>query len=108
MATSTLKKTDYKEDKGNKMRIEVIHNPSETQLNELGVDSWPIWEKEVSSFPWTYDMQEVCYILQGAVTVTPENGEAVTIKAGDLVTFPQGMSCHWEISEDIRKHYQFS
>jgi len=46
--------------------------------------------------------------LKGEVTVTPENGEAVLVKAGDLVTFPVGMSCHWNISQDIRKHYQFS
>ncbi|MDX1353172.1 MAG: cupin domain-containing protein [Thiomicrorhabdus sp.] len=90
------------------MKIEVHHNPSQEQLQQLDVYNWPIWEKEASSFPWTYDMQETCYILQGKVTVTPQDGEAVTIQAGDLVTFPQGMSCHWNISEDIRKHYQFA
>ncbi|WP_321323653.1 cupin domain-containing protein [Thiomicrorhabdus sp.] len=89
------------------MNIEIISQPSEQQLAELGVLDWPIWEKEASSFPWTYDMKEVCYILQGLVTVTPEQGDAVTIKAGDLVTFPRGMVCHWDIAEDIRKHYQF-
>jgi uncharacterized cupin superfamily protein len=90
------------------MNIEVITNPSQSQLDEMGVSGWPIWEKEVSSFPWTYDMKEVCYILEGEVTVTPNGGEPIHIKAGDLVTFPNGMSCHWDISEDIRKHYQFS
>ncbi len=90
------------------MQIEVINNPSPTQLDALGVNSWPIWEKEASSFPWTYDMQEVCFILEGEVTVTPNGGEPVFIQAGDLVTFPKGMSCQWDISKDIRKHYQFS
>ena len=90
------------------MEIQIIHNPEQSELDRLDVSSWPIWEKEASSFPWTYDMNEVCYILEGEVTVTPENGEAVKIKAGNLVTFPAGMSCHWDISQDIRKHYQFS
>lgn len=90
------------------MQIEIIHNPTEAQLNDLAVTDWPIWEKEISSFPWTYDMQEICYILQGEVTVTPKDGEPVLIQAGDLVTFPKGMSCHWNITQDIRKHYQFS
>lgn len=89
------------------MKIDVINNPTQEQLQQLGVLSWPIWEKEASSFPWTYDMKEICYILEGEVVVTPQNGEPVSIKAGDLVTFPNGMSCHWNISKDIRKHYQF-
>ncbi|WP_373018915.1 cupin domain-containing protein [Thiomicrorhabdus sp.] len=58
-------------------------------------------------FPWTYDAEEICYILEGEVTVQPEFGNAVTVKAGDLVTFPQGMNCHWNITQPIRKHYLF-
>lgn len=89
------------------MEIEVISNPPQSKLDEMDIPNWPIWEKEASSFPWTYDMKEICYILEGEVTVTPNGGEPVTIKAGDLVTFPNGMSCHWDIAQDIRKHYQF-
>jgi len=89
------------------MYIEVVSNPSQAVLNEIDVSNWSIWEKEASSFPWTYDMKEECYILEGEVTVTPSGGEPVQIKAGDFVTFPAGMSCHWDITKDIRKHYQF-
>ena len=28
-------------------------------------------------------------------------------KRGDLITFPAGMSCTWEIHEDVEKHYDF-
>ncbi|KPV39421.1 cupin [Thiohalorhabdus denitrificans] len=86
-------------------RIEV-RQPSEEELRDLGVFDWPIWEKGESRFPWTYDEQEVCYLLQGRVTVEPEEGEPVTFAAGDLVTFPQGMNCTWDIHEAVRKHYQ--
>jgi len=89
------------------MSIQLTRNPDETTLNELGVASWPIWEKEISTFPWTYTATETCYILEGRVIVTPDGGEPVEIKAGDLVTFPAGMSCTWEILEPIRKHYRF-
>jgi len=88
--------------------IEVVHNPSPERLEQLNISSWPIWEKEASSFPWHYDSEEVCYFLQGAVTVTPEGGAPVTMGEGDLVTFPAGMSCHWEIHTTVRKHYQFN
>ena len=89
------------------MEIKLIRNPDEATLNERGVSNWPIWEKEVSTFPWTYDANETCYILEGRVIVTPEGGEPVEIQAGDLVTFPTGMHCTWEILEPIRKHYNF-
>lgn len=88
-------------------KIDVIHHPSDEQLAALGVADWPIWTKEVSSFPWQYDAEEVCYLLAGDVTVTPDGGEAVRFGKGDLVTFPAGMSCHWEIHQAVKKHYQF-
>jgi uncharacterized cupin superfamily protein len=84
-----------------------IEKPTEEKLKNLEVTNWPIWEKEVSKFDWYYDQQETCYILEGEVTVTPENGQPVSIEAGDFVIFPQGMSCVWDISKPIRKHYKF-
>ena len=64
--------------------------------------------KEVSEFPWTYESNETCYILEGKVTVIPNSGQPVQLGEGDLVTFPAGMSCTWQISSTIRKHYQLS
>ena len=87
--------------------INIEKNPSEERLNELGVRSWPIWTKETSEFPWEYDSDEVCYILEGRVTVTPDGAEPIEIQKGDLVRFTRGMSCKWNITEDIRKHYNF-
>lgn len=46
-------------------------------------------------------------LLAGKVRVTPENGDAVEFGAGDMVSFPEGMSCTWEIKEAVRKHYKF-
>lgn len=88
-------------------QILIEHNPSEAKLDVMGIYYWPIWKKEASTFPWTYDKQETCYILQGEVVVTPDGGEPVEIVRGDLVTFPKGMSCTWEIKQDIKKHYNF-
>jgi uncharacterized cupin superfamily protein len=93
---------------GNSMsQIKVENGPSRERLKELGVFDWPIWTKEVSEFPWQYDAQETCYLLEGEVTVTPEGGEPVEIKKGDLVIFPKGMRCRWDIRKDVRKHYTF-
>lgn len=89
------------------MKIKV-RKPSGKELDSLGVRSWPIWEKEVSSFPWVYDMSETCLLLEGSVTVTTDDGESVSFGEGDLVTFPEGLSCTWTIHSPVRKHYSFS
>ena len=89
-------------------KITVIRNPSPAQLEELGVSDWPIWTKEISEFPWSYDESETCYFLEGDVVVTPEGQEPVEVGKGDLVTFPTGMSCTWKIRKDVKKHYRFS
>ncbi len=87
--------------------IEIVKNPGQEQLEQLGVFDWPIWEKEASEFPWHYDEQEICYLLEGEVEVTPDGGEPVRFGKGDLVTFPAGMSCRWNISRAVKKHYRF-
>ena len=89
------------------MEIVVEHNLSPAQLESLGVYDWPVWEKEVSRFDWTYDTEESCYIIARRVTVTPTGGTPVEITVGDYVIFPAGMSCVWDISEPISKHYRF-
>ncbi len=88
-------------------QIQVESQPSKERLQELQVLSWPIWSKEVSEFPWTYDESETCYFLEGDVVVTPKGGEPVTMGKGDLVTFPAEMSCTWNIRGAVRKHYRF-
>ena len=84
-----------------------IEQLSDEKLKAMGVYSWPIWQKEASTFDWHYDDQESCYILSGKVSVTPEGGEPVTFGAGDFVVFPKGLSCVWQIQEPVKKHYKF-
>jgi hypothetical protein len=82
-----------------------VKKPTEKEKQEA--ESWPIWEKEESEFPWEYDLQETCLILEGkAVVKTPEGG-SVEFGAGDYVVFPKGLRCTWEIRKKIRKHYNF-
>lgn len=89
------------------LRIVKKSSPSPERLDALGVLTWPIWTKEPSRFPWTYGSTEICYFLEGDVTVTPDGGEPVRMGRGDLVTFPAGMTCTWEIRIAVRKHYTF-
>jgi len=88
--------------------ITIEHNVSPAKLDIMAVDRWPTWSKEESTFDWHYDQEEICYILEGMAIVTPSGGEPVTIQRGDLVRFPAGMDCTWEIREAIEKHYTFA
>jgi uncharacterized cupin superfamily protein len=87
--------------------ITIESKPTKEQLDKLGVRGWPTWTAEVSTFPWSYDEPETCYFLEGEVVVTPDGGEPVRIGKGQLVTFPEGMSCTWEVRAPVLKHYRF-
>jgi uncharacterized protein len=81
------------------------HKPSPAKLEVLGVDDWPVWRKDVSQFSWKYAQTEVCYVLKGRFVVTPEGGTPQEFTRGDLITFPVGLQCTWEILEPVEKHY---
>ncbi len=84
-----------------------VQKLGQDQLKKMGVFGWPIWEKEVSRFPWAYDSIEECFFLEGKVTVETKDGKSVSFGKGDFVTFPKGLSCTWNIKEAVRKHYNF-
>lgn len=83
-----------------------ISRPSEEELKGQNIRNWPVWEKEASKFPWTYDSEEICYIIEGEIIVETDI-ETVHIQPGDLVTFPAGLKCVWDIRKAVRKHYHF-
>jgi uncharacterized cupin superfamily protein len=91
----------------NMSQITIEHNPSQERLQELNVASWPIWEKEVSTFPIDFEETETAYILEGEIIVTPVGGEPVRIVPGDLVVFHEGLDSHWEVVKPLRKHYHY-
>ena len=77
------------------------------ELEKKSVFSWPIWEKEISRFDWSYDEIEECYFLEGKVVVETKDGKKASFGKGDFVIFPKGLSCAWDIKEPVKKHYNF-
>jgi uncharacterized cupin superfamily protein len=81
------------------------HQSGETVYRDHRRDAeLPDLAKEVSVFDWEYDATETCYVMEGEVKVTTPEGE---FGAGDLVTFPRGLKCTWNVRKPIRKHYRF-
>ena len=81
-----------------------VKKPSEEQ--EARCKSWPIWQCEASTFDWAYTEQETCLLLEGEVTVRDEN-DSVNFGAGDMVIFPEGLECTWQVKKPVKKHYTF-
>ena len=81
-----------------------IKKPTNQEKDEA--ETWPIWEKEISAFPWEYSNEELCLFLEGDVVVTNESGQEFHCGKGDYVIFPKGMKCTWNIKKPVRKHYK--
>lgn len=52
-------------------------------------------------------LKKLSTFLEGDVVVTLGGEQPVQMGKGDLVIFPVGMSCTWEITMDVKKHYCF-
>ncbi|KAG2242348.1 hypothetical protein Bca52824_095806 [Brassica carinata] len=99
-------------------RIIVEKKPSQDRLDELKIKSWP------KKYHLKYEAEEICYIVKGKVKVYPKSSSStasssssssldaqvewcVEFGAGDIVTFPKGLSCTWDVSLSVDKHYIF-
>mmetsp|Transcript_81680 Transcript_81680/g.264649 ORF Transcript_81680/g.264649 Transcript_81680/m.264649 type:complete len:147 (+) Transcript_81680:118-558(+) len=98
--------------KGTKPGITVEKMSKAEADKKYGISSWGTWGCGVSKFDWVYSGTETAYLLEGEVTVTPTgewaSADPVEIEAGDLATFPDGMTCVWDVRKPIKKHYNFS
>jgi hypothetical protein len=87
--------------------ITIPRRPAIDEIKKRGIFNWPIWEKEISRFDWFYDEPEECYFIEGKVVIELEDGSKTEFGKGDLVKFPKGLACTWDIKEPVRKHYNF-
>ncbi|MFA6028903.1 MAG: cupin domain-containing protein [Elusimicrobiota bacterium] len=83
-----------------------VKKATEPEVRALGAKSWPIWTCEASTFDWHYDQKETCLILEGEVVVKA-GSETASFGPGDLVVFPEGLDCVWQVVKPVRKHYKF-
>jgi uncharacterized cupin superfamily protein len=65
-----------------------------------------IWQSETGRSRWEFDTRgEIIHVLSGAMTVTEDGGEPVTLSAGSSAIFPIGWHGQWNVTETIRKVY---
>lgn len=62
-----------------------------------------VWEVTPGVFDTTYPWDETFYLLEGEVTLTDQNGDRLTVRAGQQVFVPIGTVARWEVKEKVRK-----
>uniref|UniRef100_A0A0D6R2T2 (S)-ureidoglycine aminohydrolase cupin domain-containing protein n=1 Tax=Araucaria cunninghamii TaxID=56994 RepID=A0A0D6R2T2_ARACU len=88
--------------------VRIERRPSQSRLSDLDIRSWPKWGCPPGKFPLKFDAEETCYLLRGKVRAYLKgSSEYVEFGAGDLVVIPKGMSCTWDVSVAVDKHYKF-
>ena len=88
------------------MKVLIKSPCSASLIIQYGIKNWPIWECEPSIFSWNYSEKEICLIIEGEAKIKTEAGESYLIKSGDLVEFPEGLSCEWQIIKRFKKHFR--
>ena len=92
-------------------QIIVKNNPAPSELDAINVKKWPTWRRRFRSLIGIFLKQEIAYIIAGECVITPIDqqgnaGTPVAFGAGDLVTFPAGLSAKWEVKQALHKHYK--
>lgn len=64
------------------------------------------WETAIGTSRWEFtDSGEVIYVLEGAMTVTPDGESPTVLAQGALAVFPPGWKGQWEVTEPLKKIY---
>jgi uncharacterized cupin superfamily protein len=64
-----------------------------------------IWECSPGKFRRQIAAGEVMHILSGECTFTPDDGEEISIQAGDTLYFSPNTNGTWDIHSTVRKVY---
>ena len=65
------------------------------------------WQSTPGVWRIDYDSWEYCHFLEGYSIITPDGGDPVHLRAGDIFIIPPGLKGTWEVVETVRKYYVF-
>jgi len=64
-----------------------------------------VWDCTSGQFSWDFVWDEFVMVLEGEATITPENGEPFTLRAGDFCHFPIGLKTVWQVDKYVKKTF---
>jgi len=62
-----------------------------------------LWDCTAGRFNWFYDVDEMVYIVDGAVVIGSGPGKQRVLEAGDTFFFPAGSRAQWTVPAYVRK-----
>jgi len=65
------------------------------------------WEATPGTFHATYTAYEFCHLIAGHLSITPDGGAPVMVRAGDAFVIEKDFVGTWTIYETARKHFCF-
>jgi uncharacterized protein len=83
------------------MKTWVLHTSEDSQMMS------GYWEATPGTYHATYSAYEFVHVIEGKMTITPDGGTPVHIKAGDAFVVEADFKGLWKIEETIRKHFDF-
>lgn len=80
-----------------------LHPAAEDERKALGWASWPTRTVAPKTFAERCDRTETCYVAEGEAVIDTPVG-SVTIEPGQLVVFPKGLECTWNVLKAVKMH----
>ena len=77
----------------------VLHTSDDSQMMP------GYWEATPGTYHATYSAYGFVHVIDGKMTITPDGGTPVHIKAGDAFVVEANFKGLWKIEETIRKHF---
>jgi len=81
------------------MKTWILHtNNDETMISGY-------WEATPGTYHATYKEYEFVDLLEGHIIIKPDDGDPVSVKAGDTFVVESNFSGTWQIIEAVRKYF---
>ena len=63
------------------------------------------WEATPGTYHATYTSFEFVHLIEGTIVITPDGGDAYTVKGGDAFCVEKDFKGTWKIEEKVYKHF---
>ena len=63
------------------------------------------WAATPGTYHATYSAYEFVHLIEGEIIITPDGGEAVTLRPGDAFVIEADFKGVWEITKPVLKHF---
>jgi uncharacterized cupin superfamily protein len=108
--TSTVDATEWEP-----FEVAVTEGDPSTQVHWLrdksggeGVLFAGLFRAEPGRFDYEFSGDETFHMLEGEIAIALESDDPVTLRAGDIASFPKGAKSTWEVRSPMKKFFVIS